>query len=132
MARRLRARAAAAGVLTVSAPLLAGCGGGSELEGPPGEVASALEGAGYVVDDVPAVSAFEPKPSDSLSVEGNDIPRESLVAVEFADSEDDARALEMQYERIDAPVEVLGAVVISGLAPVEEDQVEAVAEASGL
>lgn len=78
------------------------------------------------------MSSFEPKPDDSLAVEGNGLPGEAIVGVEFAADEDGAGRLEEQYENIDAPVEVLGSVVVSGLPPIDEQHVKDVADATGL
>jgi hypothetical protein len=113
-------------------PGIAACGGDDDQPVPSGPVAAALADAGYFVDEVSSGSAFEPEPERALAVEDNGIPSGGIVGIEFAASKADAEELGKGYEKIDASVEVLGDVVISGLPPVTASNVTAVADASGL
>jgi hypothetical protein len=118
--------------MCILVPGIAACGGDDDQPVPAGPVAAALTDAGYFVDEVSSVSAFEPEPERALAVEDNGIPSGGIVGIEFAASEGDAEQLAKRYEKIDAPVEVLGDVVISGLPPVTASNVTEVADASGL
>ena len=90
-----------------------------------------LDDAGYSVNVVESVSAFKPDGETVLAVEGKGIPEGQIIGIEIYDSEADAKSIEKQYDKINAPVVVLDSVVYSALEPVPQDELDAVVEAAG-
>lgn len=116
---------ASALVVAVGATGFAGCGGDETTA-----VEDSLEDAGYLVERVEQVSAFEPAAEASLSVEGNGIPGGAIIAIEFYADPENAALVRQQYRRIDGEVAVRGSVVYSALPPVRSEQLDAVVAAA--
>ena len=117
------ARRAASLIAVISLLVLAACGEESRQE----EVIGALEDAGYTVSKVQAVSVFEPKPETVLTVEGEGLPDDRVVGIEFYATEEETRKVQKQYEKIHAVTDVDGTVLYSALSGVpREDFLEVV------